>query len=67
MPFQIEEPGSVGMDAWLSALAYGARRVVLLATAAIAPSVLREISLQISYARAILSGMGYRAIACNWY
>jgi len=60
MPFQIEEPGSVGIDAWLATLAYGARRVVLFTTGSIPPSVLREISLQISYARAILSGMGYQ-------
>jgi len=60
IPFQIEEPGSVGIDAWLATLAYGARRVVLFTTGSIPPSVLREISLQISYARAILSGMGYQ-------
>jgi ferredoxin len=60
LPFQIEEPGSVGIDAWLATLAYGARRVVLFTTRSIPPSVLREISLQVSYARAILSGMGYQ-------
>jgi len=60
LPFQVEEPGSVGIDTWLSTLAYGARRVVLFTTGSIPPSVLREISLQISYARAILGGMGYQ-------
>lgn len=60
LPFQVEELGSVGMDTWLATLAYGARRVVLFTTQAIPRSVLREISLQISYARAILNGMGYR-------
>jgi ferredoxin len=60
LPFRIEEPGSVGMDAWLATLAYGARRVVLLATRSVPRSVLREISLQISCTRAILGGMGYR-------
>ena len=60
LPFQVEEPGSVGIDAWLATLAYGARRVVLFTTASIPPSVLREISLQVSYARAILGGMGYQ-------
>jgi len=60
LPFQVEEPGSVGIDTWLATLAYGARRVVLYTTASIPPSVLREISLQISYARAILGGMGYQ-------
>jgi ferredoxin len=60
LPFQIEEPGSVGMDTWLATLAYGARRVVLFTTGTIPRSVLREMSLQISYTRAILSGMGYQ-------
>lgn len=59
LPFRIEEPGSIGMDAWLATLAYGARRIVLFTTGAIPRSVLRETSLQISYARAILGGMGY--------
>jgi ferredoxin len=60
LPFQVEELGSVGMDTWLATLAYGARRVVLFTTQAIPRSVLREISLQISCAQAILGGMGYR-------
>jgi ferredoxin len=60
LPFQVEEAGSVGMDTWLATLAYGARRVVLFTTAAVPRSVLREISLQISFTRAILAGMGYR-------
>jgi len=60
IPFRIEEPGSVGIDAWLATLAYGARRVVLFTTGAVPPSVMREISLQVSYARALLGGMGYQ-------
>jgi ferredoxin len=60
LPFQVEELGSLGMDTWLATLAYGARRIVLFTTQSIPRSVLREVSLQISYARAVLSGMGYR-------
>jgi len=59
LPFQVEEIGSVGMDAWLAALAYGAERVVLFSTRAVPKSVLREMSLQLSYAGAVLEGMGY--------
>jgi len=59
LPFQVEEIGSVGMDTWLAALAYGAARVVLFSTRAVPKSVLREISLQLSYAGAILEGLGY--------
>jgi ferredoxin len=61
LPFQVEGIGSVGIEAWLAALASGADRVVLFATSATAPSVLREISTQLSYASAILEGMGYPA------
>jgi len=59
IPFEIEELGSVGMDAWLAALAYGADRVVLFATPTVAPSVIRELRAQLDYATAILEGMGY--------
>lgn len=59
LPFEVEELGSVGMEVWLSAIAYGARRVVLLATPAVPCSVLRELSLQICYAGSVLEGMGY--------
>lgn len=60
LPFRVEEIGSVGMETWLAALAYGARRVVLFTTHTIPRVVLREMSLQLSYARGILVGMGYR-------
>lgn len=59
LPFEVEEIGSVGMDTWLAALAYGASEVGLLATAAVAPSVRRELEAQLEYATAILAGMGY--------
>jgi len=59
LPFEIEEPGSIGMDTWLATLAYGARQVLVLVTGSAAPSVLRELSLQLSYASALLEGLGY--------
>lgn len=59
IPFAIEEIGSVGLDTWLSTLAYGAAQVILLGTAATPTSVSREITAQLSYAHALLEGMGY--------
>lgn len=59
IPFEIEEVGAVGMDTWLAALAYGAQGVALLASPAVAPSVIRELRAQREYATAILEGMGY--------
>lgn len=59
LPFQVEEAGSTGMDTWLAALAYGACQVLILVTESTPPSVLRELSLQMSYTSTILEGMGY--------
>lgn len=59
LPIEVEELGSVGLEIWLSALAYGARRVCLLRTPEIPASVIRELNTQLSYAHALLEGMGY--------
>jgi ferredoxin len=61
IPVEAAELGSVGMDLWLAALAYGASEVLLLATPAIPPSVREEMAAQLTYAKAILQGMGYEA------
>ena len=59
IPFEVEEIGSVGIDAWLASLAYGASAVLLLATPAVTSSVRRELESQLEVAEAILAGMGY--------
>lgn len=58
LPFMVEEVASVGMDTWLSALAFSAYQVVVLVhpDQDMMRSVLRE---QMDYARGILQGMGY--------
>lgn len=61
IPVEVEELGSVGMDTWLAALAYGAAAVVLLATPSLPPRVLREVNLQSEVAGQLLAGMGYPA------
>jgi len=60
VPLEIAEIGSVGMDIWLAALAYGAGGVCLLPTYATPARVCREVEAQLEYARLILEGMGYR-------
>ncbi len=60
-PLEVEEIGSVGMDVWLSALAYGAGQVCLLAESAVPEPVVDELEAQLTYARALLEGMGYSA------
>lgn len=59
IPVQVEEIGSLGMDAWLSVLAYGAHRVFLLAPPALPPKVARELDAQVGYANLIVAGMDY--------
>ncbi|WP_455199879.1 4Fe-4S binding protein [Kaarinaea lacus] len=59
IPFELEELGSLGMDGWLACLSYGASAVMLLATPQTPPGVLKEIKQQLSYATAILTGLGY--------
>jgi ferredoxin len=59
LPVEIEEIGSVGMDAWLSLLAYGADAVVLATADRTPPQVVEALQGQVSTARAILTGMGY--------
>lgn len=66
LPFQVEEVGSVGMEIWLAALAYGARRVVLFSTHAVPRSVAAELSRQFNHAGALLDGMGYRRDCLRW-
>ena len=56
----MEEIGSVGLDVWLAALAYGANGVYLLATPGVPGSVRAELGRQLGYVSAILAALGYR-------
>ena len=58
LPVEVEEIGSVGMDAWLASLAYGANAVILAVTDHTPPRVVREMDSQIGFATALLEGMG---------
>jgi ferredoxin len=59
LPVEIEEIGSVGMEAWLACLAYGAEAVVLLTSDRTPPQVVEALHEQLGTAWAILAGMGY--------
>lgn len=59
LPVELEELGSIGMDSWLSALAYGAAAVVLLGTPGAPVSVVRETRSQLGVAHALLEGAGH--------
>ncbi len=59
IPVPVEEIGSLGMDAWLSILAYGADSVSLLIAPGTPRNVLSELDTQVSVTHALLEGMGY--------
>ncbi len=59
IPIEVEEIGSVGLDAWLTAIAYGAAPVLLFCSEDVPASVKAELEHQLGVARAILAGMGY--------
>jgi ferredoxin len=61
VPYELAELGSLGMDAWLSALAYGAQAVALLPTAGAPSAVMNALGEQLVYSGALLEAMGYRA------
>lgn len=61
IPWPVEEIGSTGVDVWLTALAHGARGVVLLATASTPPGVRKALDGQLATARAALAALGYGA------
>ncbi|TVS12573.1 MAG: 4Fe-4S dicluster domain-containing protein [Wenzhouxiangella sp.] len=58
LPIAVEDVGSVGADTWLSLLAYGAGRVVLLTGPSPAPTLLDATRRQIDIYRVILEGLG---------
>lgn len=59
IPIPVEEIGSVGMDAWLAALAYGAASIALLIGNDTPKSILTGFRNHLSVAHSILNGMGY--------
>jgi ferredoxin len=61
LPMEVEEVGSVGMDTWLAALAYGARAVAVCVTNNTPRRMVRELHAQVGFARGVLTGMGLPA------
>lgn len=59
MPVDLHHVSSVGIDVWLTAIAYGATNVLVLTTGEEAPQYLDALEQQIDIAQSILSGLGY--------
>ncbi len=65
LPIQVEEIGSVGMDTWLAAVAYGSESISLLCTKSVPESVCSELQQQIEFFDAIVGGVGHQPGAVN--
>ncbi len=59
LPLALWHTSSVGIDLWLSAIAYGASQVWVLMTGEEAPEYRLAVESQMEVAQAILSGLGY--------
>lgn len=66
LPYPVEEVGSLGVEFWVSALAFGARAVRLAPSARSTHEVRFALDVQFSDAGALLDGLGFPAGAIGW-
>ena len=60
IPHEVHHVASIGLDAWLAAVALGACQVAVLATDAIAPEYLEALERQMRFADTIAQALGYQ-------
>ncbi len=66
LPVPVEEVASVGLDIWLSALAYSAQQVILFDSGKVFSRVRAALDEQLRTAAEVLRGLGYPADAIRW-
>jgi len=62
IPQALWHTASVGLDLWLSAIAFGASQVTLLVTDEEAPAYLEGLAEQMRVAQALMNGLGYAGV-----
>ena len=62
IPLALWHTASVGLDLWLSAIAFGAAQVAVLVTDEEAPAYLEGLAEQMRVAQALLNGLGYAGV-----
>ena len=62
IPLALFHTASVGLDLWLSALAFGAGQVAVLVTDEEAPAYLEGLEAQMRVAQALVNGLGYQGV-----
>ncbi len=60
LPLALWHTASVGLDVWLSAMAYGASQVWVLMTGEEAPQYREAVRAQMGVAQAVMTGLGYQ-------
>lgn len=66
IPQGLWHTASVGIDLWLSAIALGAKQVVVLVTDEEAPDYLTGLKQQMQVAQTLLNGLGYAGVHLHW-
>ena len=62
IPLALWHTASVGLDLWLSAIAFGAMQVAVLVTDEEAPAYLQSLESQMDVAQVLLNGLGYKGV-----
>ena len=62
MPVALWHTASVGLELWLSAVAYGARQVLVMLTDEEAPQYKTALQEQMAVAQSLLNGLGYEGV-----
>ncbi|HEY1091491.1 MAG TPA: 4Fe-4S dicluster domain-containing protein, partial [Burkholderiaceae bacterium] len=60
LPLEVWHTASVGIDLWLSAIAFGASQILVLMSDEEAPDYRRAVAAQMEVAQSILSGLGFQ-------
>jgi len=62
IPMSLWHTASVGLEVWLTAVAYGAHQVLVLCTHEEAPQYLEGLEAQMAVAQSLLAGLGYEGV-----
>ncbi len=62
IPMSLWHTASLGLEVWLSAIAYGAKQVLVLSTHEEAPQYLEGLEAQMAVAQSLLNGLGYSGV-----
>jgi len=67
LPYTVEEVASVGMEFWLSAVAFGARAVHLVSSERLTHEVRAALDVQLADTDSLLTGLGFPSGVAGWY